>query len=75
MIQRRWFEEAASMNASDINEFYHVVVRRGAAGRKPFIWEIKRKTTEQVLRTSPESFASLEEAHISGMAAIVKLER
>jgi hypothetical protein len=63
------------MNASDINEFYHVVVRRGAVGRKPFIWEIKQKTTEKVLRTSPEAFASLEEAHISGMAAIVNLPR
>jgi hypothetical protein len=63
------------MNASDINEFYHVVVRRGVVGRKPFIWEIKQKTTEKVLRTSSESFPSLEEAHISGMAAIVNLRR
>jgi hypothetical protein len=63
------------MNASDINEFYHVVVRRGAVGRKPYVWEIKEKRTEQVLRTSPEAFASMEEAHIAGMAAIVKLPR
>ena len=61
------------MSNTDINEFYHVVVRRGAVGQKPFIWEIQHTETARVLRSSEQPFVSMEEAHRSGLSAIARL--
>jgi hypothetical protein len=58
---------------TDINENYHVVVRRGAVGRRPFIWEIQHKETARVLRNSTEPFATMDEAHRSGLSALARL--
>jgi hypothetical protein len=61
------------------NEFYHVVVRRGAVlkptavVRKPFVWEIRHKETAQLFGTSVEPFASMEEAHRFGLLALARL--
>jgi hypothetical protein len=56
-----------------INEYYHVVVRRGAVGPRPFVWEIQHKDTARVLRGSEQPFATMEEAHRSGYAALERL--
>ena len=61
------------MSNTDVNEFYHVVVRRGAVGQKPFIWEIQHTETARVLRSSEQPFVSMEEAHQSGLSAIARL--
>ena len=46
---------------TDVNECYHVIVRRGAMGlkrrvmnRKPFVWEIRHKDTTHLLESSAE---------------------
>ena len=54
----------------NINNNYQVVVRRGAAGREPFIWEIQHNDTAHVLRSSGKRFANMEEAHRSGLLAL-----
>jgi hypothetical protein len=58
---------------SDINEHYHLVVRRGAVGRKQFVWEIQDNDTARVLQSSMEPFATMEEAHRSGLSALACL--
>ncbi len=58
---------------TDINEIYCVVVRRGAVGERPFVWEIRHKLTEIVLRGSQQTLAHLEEAHRSGHSALERL--
>ena len=58
---------------TDISEIYHVVVRRGAAGQRPFVWEIRDVLTEIVLRGSEQMFANMEEAHRSGHLALERL--
>jgi hypothetical protein len=62
------------------NEFYHVVVRRGALVRnplavvqKPFVWEIRHKETTKLLGSGAEPFASMEEAHRFGLLALARL--
>jgi hypothetical protein len=60
---------------TDINEIYRVVVRRGAVGERPFVWEIRHKLTEIVLRGSEQPFANMEEAHRSGHSALEQLSR
>ena len=64
----------------ELNEFYHVVVRRGAVlrnshavVRKPFVWEIRHKDTTQLLGSSAEPFANMEEAHRLGLLALARL--
>jgi hypothetical protein len=59
------------MSTSDVNELHIVVVRRAVVGRKPFIWEIKHKVSDKIVARSARSFISLDEAHSSGMTAIV----
>jgi hypothetical protein len=59
------------MATSDIK--HRVVVRRAAAGRKPFVWEIMHKLSDKVLQASSKSFVSLDEAHTSGLVALKKL--
>jgi hypothetical protein len=59
------------MSTLDIN--YRVVVRRAAAGRKPFVWEIMHEPSDKVLQASRESFVSLDEAQTSGLMALKKL--
>jgi hypothetical protein len=59
------------MSTSDVNELHLVVVRRAVVGRKPFIWEIKHKVSDKIVARSARSFISLDEAHSSGMTAIV----
>ena len=56
-----------------INDDYHVVVRRGAVGPRPFIWEIQHKDTARVLRGSEQPFATMEAAHRSGYSALERL--
>jgi hypothetical protein len=58
---------------SSIKKVYRVVVRRGALGQRPFVWEIRHELTEIVLRGSEETFANMEEAHRSGHAALEHL--
>jgi hypothetical protein len=60
----------SSSSSTNINEKYHVVVRRGAARRQPFIWEIQHNDTAHVLRSSAQPFANMEEAHRSGLLAL-----
>jgi hypothetical protein len=60
---------------TDINETYRVVVRRGAVGPKPFVWEIRHKLSEFVVRSSEQQFTSMEEAHRSGHSALERLSR
>jgi hypothetical protein len=64
----------------EASEFYHVVVRRGAVARnllqvvrKPFVWEIRHKETTQLLGSSAEPFANMEEAHRFGLLALARL--
>ena len=59
------------MSTRDIHEFHHVVVRRAVVGRKPFIWEIRHKLSDKIVARSARSFTSLDEAHSSGMTAIL----
>jgi hypothetical protein len=59
--------------STGINEYYHVVVRRGAVGPRPFVWEIQHKDTARVLRGSEQPFATMEEAHRSGYSALERL--
>jgi hypothetical protein len=59
------------MSTSDINSYHQVVVRRAVIGRSPFIWEIKDKLSDEVVRRSARSFVSLAEAHLSGTVAIM----
>ena len=69
------------MNSNiEANEFYHVVVRRGAAVRnplqvvrKPFVWDIAHKETTQLIGSSAELFANMEEAHRYGPLALARL--
>ena len=58
---------------TDIDEYYHLVVRRGAVGRKQFVWEIQHNDTARVLQSSTEPFATMEEAHCSGLSALACL--
>jgi hypothetical protein len=58
---------------SDINEYYHLVVRRGAVGRKQFVWEIQDNDTVRVLQSSEKPFATMEEALRSGLSALACL--
>ena len=58
---------------SDINEYYHLVVRRGAVGRKQFVCEIQDNDTARVLQRSEKPFATMEEAHQSGLSALACL--
>ena len=60
---------------TDINEIYHIVVRRGAVGPRPFVWEIRHKLSEFVLRSSEQPFTNMEEAHRSGHSALERLSR
>ena len=60
---------------TDINETYHIVVRRGAVGPRPFVWEIRHKLLEFVLRSSEQPFTNMEEAHRSGYSALERLSR
>jgi hypothetical protein len=53
-------------DSAGINEYYHVVVRRGEMERKrnainlkPFVWEIRHKETTLLLGSSVEAFATL----------------
>jgi hypothetical protein len=62
-------------SSTDINEIYHLVVRRGALGPRPFVWEIRHKLTEFVFRGSQQPFANMEEAHRSGHSAPERLGR
>jgi hypothetical protein len=57
----------------DVSEHYRVVVRRGAGGRKPYIWEIKDKVAEIVIQASEGTFISLEEAHDRGLEVLRRL--
>ena len=59
------------MSTRDIHELHHVVVRRAVVGRKPFIWEIRHKLSDKIVARSAQSFTSLDEAHSSGMTAIL----
>jgi hypothetical protein len=76
------YEKSEGTMSSNIglNEFYHVVVRRGAVlrnshavVRKPFVWEIRHKETTQLLGSSAEPFANMEEAHRLGLVALARL--
>ena len=58
---------------SDFNEYYHLVVRRGAVGRKQFVWETQDNDTARVLQSSEKPFATMEEAHRSGLSALARL--
>ena len=60
---------------TDINETYRVVVRRGAVGPRPFVWEIRHKLSEFVLRSSEQPFTNMAEAHRSGHSALERLSR
>jgi hypothetical protein len=64
---------AAVSSNSDINEYYHLVVRRGAVGRKQFVWEIQDNDTVRVLQSSEKPFATMEEALRSGLSALACL--
>jgi hypothetical protein len=58
---------------TDISEYYKLVIRRGALGHRPFVWEIRHKATAQVLQNSAEPFATMDEAHRSGLSALARL--
>jgi hypothetical protein len=62
---------------TDINELYRLVIRRvvrpEVAGREPFVWEIQDKETALVLRSGAATFATMEEAHRSGLSALARL--
>jgi hypothetical protein len=60
---------------TDISEIYHLVVRRGAVGQRPFVWEIRHRLTEFVLRGSEQPFTNMEEAHRSGHSVLERLSR
>jgi hypothetical protein len=64
-------------SSTNTNGKYSVVVRRvarrGAARREPFVWEIQHDDSAHVLLSSPEPFASMEEAHRSGRSALARL--
>ena len=60
---------------TDINEIYHIVVRRGAVGPRPFVWEIRHKLSGFVLRGSEQPFTNMEEAHRSGHSVLERLSR
>jgi hypothetical protein len=62
-------------SSTDINESYHLVVRRGAVGPRPFVWEIRHKLTEFMFRGSQQPFANMEEAHRSGYSALERLDK
>jgi hypothetical protein len=69
------------MNSTiEARESYHVVVRRSAVVRtplavvrKPFVWEIRHKETTELLGSSAEPFANMEEAHRYGTLALARL--
>jgi hypothetical protein len=58
---------------TDISEYYKLVIRRGAQGHRPFVWEIQHKATAHVLENSAEPFATMDEAHRSGLSALTRL--
>jgi hypothetical protein len=60
-------------SSTDIDELYHLVVRRGVVWPRPFVWEIRHKLTEIVLRGSEQTFAHMEEAHRSGHSALERM--
>jgi hypothetical protein len=60
---------------TDISEHYQLVIRRGALGHRPFVWEIRHKITARVLQNSAEPFATMDEAHRSGLSALARLTR
>jgi hypothetical protein len=64
-------------NPPELNEFYHLVVRRavrqGLVARKPFVWEVQHKETAYVLRSGAETFATMEDAHRSGLLALAQI--
>ena len=62
-----------STGINGINEYYHVVVRRGAVGPRPFVWEIQHKDTARVLWGSEQPFTTMEEAHRSGCSALERM--
>ena len=53
-----------------VSDDYHLIVRRGAVGPKPFVWEIQHHDTARVLRSSAETFATMEKAYQSGSSAL-----
>ena len=60
-------------DSTSINEYYHVVVRRGRGGPRPFVWEIQHRDTARVLRGSEQPFATMEEAHRAGFSALERM--
>jgi hypothetical protein len=42
-------------------------------GRKQFVWEIQDNDTARVIQSSMEPFATMEEAHRSGLSALACL--
>jgi hypothetical protein len=67
---------------SNLSEWYHVLIKRGAVGRnpcaikrKPSIWEIRSKATAQVLRSSARVFTTMEEAYQAGHLALATLNQ
>ena len=40
---------------TDINQIYRVVVRRGAVGPRPLVWEFRHKLSEYVVRSGAAS--------------------
>jgi hypothetical protein len=62
------------------NESHRVVVQRRSLGeqprvvvRKPFVWEIRHKDTEYLLRSCTEPFATMDEAHRAGLSALADM--
>jgi AraC-like DNA-binding protein len=60
-------------DSTGIYEYYHVVVRRGAVGPRPFVWEIRHKDTARMMRGSEQPFAIMEVADRSGYSALERL--
>ncbi len=61
------------MTGDDFNELYQLVALRGADRKKPFIWEIRRRLNGVVIQVSNENFASLSDAHRSGLEALSRM--
>jgi hypothetical protein len=60
-------------NNTDISEYYKLVIRRGAPGHRPFVWEIRHKATAQMPKSSAVPFVTMDEAHRSGLSALTRL--